>query len=433
MPHRILIVGGGFAGLKAARKLSRRDDVELTLVDRVNHHLFQPLLYQVAAGILSPGQIAPALRSMFRDRDNVSVVLGEVTDFDLQARTATVAAGETLTLPYDTLIVAAGATHSYFGHEEWAVDAPGMKSLADAQRLRTKILGAYEIAETIDGPDERREWTTFAIVGGGPTGVELAGQLAFLSRRMLKGEFRRFRSEDARIVLLDASPHLLGAFPEKLQHQAAEQLQTLGVEVQLQRLVTDVDDTGLTFEGGERLTARTVVWAAGVQASPLAGLLAAGGGAVLDRAGRIQLNPDLTLPGHPEVLCAGDMVGIAGVPGVAQAALQQGAHVARHVAARLDGTPTDAPFTYHDKGSMAVVGRSRAVASVKGVNLAGRFAWLMWAAVHIAFLIGWQNRLETVRRWFWDLLTNNRHERLVDAADIAHLEAPHRRESASVS
>ncbi|WP_354701669.1 NADH dehydrogenase-like protein [Paraconexibacter sp. AEG42_29] len=422
--HRIVIVGGGFAGLRVARKLAPRDDVHVTLIDRVNHHLFQPLLYQVATGILSPGQVAPALRSLFRDRANVDVLLAEVDAIDLGTSQVRATGSETLEVPYDTLVVAAGATHSYFGHDEWADVAPGMKSLADAERLRSRLLSAFEAAETTTDAVARRAWLTFVIVGAGPTGVELAGQVAFLARRMLKGEYRHFAPEDTRVVLVDAAPHVLGAFPQPLRAKAQRQLEAMGIEVLLDAAAEGIDADGIDLGGASpgspaRIDSRTIVWAAGVQASPLAHLLAEPSGATLDRAGRLTTEPDLSLPGHPHVFAAGDMIALADVPGVAQAALQEGAYIGDLIARRLDGKAAPKPFAYTDKGSMAVVGRSHAVASVKKLNLSGRLAWMMWAVVHIAFLVGWQNRLETVRRWFWDLTTSNRHERLVDIDDVS--------------
>lgn len=421
--HRVLIVGGGFAGLKAARRLSRRKDVDLTLVDRVNHHLFQPLLYQVATGILSPGQIAPPLRSLFRDRDNVRILLGEVTGLDLERRVVAVEGLERQELGYDTLIVAAGAAHSYFGNDEWADAAPGMKTLDDAQRVRARLLSAFEAAEEARSADERRAWLTFVIVGGGPTGVELAGQVAFLARRMLRGEYRSFTVDETRIVLADGAPALLGAFPEGLRGKARRELERMGVEVRLGAVATAIDDEGITLSppDGEatRIATRTVVWAAGVKASPLAARLAEAAGSTVDRAGRLSVNPDLTVGDRDDVYAAGDMVALEGVPGVAQGALQQGHYVADAIARRLDGKGAPkGPFHYRDKGSMAVVGRSQAVAAIGPLRLAGRIGWAIWAVIHIAFLVGWQNRVETVRRWFWDLTTKHRHERIVDVGDL---------------
>ena len=414
------MIGGGFGGLKVARRLARRD-LDITLVDRVNHHLFQPLLYQVGTGILTGGQIAPPLRDLFVERANVRVVLAEVETIDLRARTVSALAAGRLTLRYDMLVVAAGAGESYFGHDEWEQDAPGMKSLDDALRVRTRILSAFEVAETsVDGA-EREAWLTFVIVGAGPTGVELAGQIAYLSRHTLAGHYRAIRSEDARIVLLDAGPSVLPSFPERLRAKTAAELRRAGIEIQVSTAATGVDAHGIEVRGPggpERIEAHTVLWAAGVEASPLARVLAQASGAAVDGSGRVSVGADLTLPDHPEVFAIGDMVALEGVPGVAQAALQEGAYVAKVIAARLDGKSAPPPFRYRDKGSMAIVGRSWAVADIKGLQLAGRVAWVIWAVVHIAFLVDWQKRLEIVRRWFWEFLTQDRHERIISAVSL---------------
>lgn len=415
-----MVVGGGFGGLKVARRLARRD-IAITLLDRHNHHLFQPLLYQVGTGILAGGQIAPALRDLFVNRDNVRVVLAEVETIDLAARTVTAAAGGKLTLPYDTLVVAAGAGDSYFGHDEWERDAPGMKSLDDAYRIRTRILSAFELAETSDDAAEREAWLTFVIVGAGPTGVELAGQLAYLSRHTLADHYRSIRSQDARIVLLDAAPNVLPSFRERIRRKTDAELRRVGIEIRVATTATGIDPHGLDLrgpDGEDRLEAHTVLWAAGVSASPLAGLLARASGAALDGSGRVAVAADLTLPGHPEVFAIGDMVALEGVPGVAQAALQEGVYVAKVIARRLDGKTAPGPFRYRDKGSMAIVGRSWAVADVRGLQLTGRVAWVIWAVVHIAFLVGWQKRFEVVRRWFWEFVTQNRNERLISSVSL---------------
>ena len=422
--HHIVIIGGGFGGLKVAKRLARRRDVEITLIDRRNHHLFQPLLYQVSTGILSSGQIAPALRDVFVGRENVRVLLGEVTAIDLDARSVSAIATHDIALHYDTLVVAAGSGDSYFGHDEWERDAPGMKSLDDALRVRTRILSAFELAETSTGAD-REAWLTFVIVGAGPTGVELAGQLAYLSRHTLAGHYRAIRSEDARIVLLDAAPRVLPSFRERIRRKADAELRRLGIEIQLETAATGIDAHGLDVrgpDGAERIEARTVLWAAGVAASPLARILAAAGSEV-DRAGRLLSAPDLALPGHPEVFAIGDMVALEGVPGVAQAALQEGHYVATLISRRLDGKSPPAPFTYRDKGSLAIVGRSWAVADVRGFQLAGRVAWLIWAVVHIAFLVDWQKRFEILRRWFWEFVTQGRQERVISVISLLPQEA----------
>ena len=420
-PHRVVVIGGGFGGLRVTRRLAALPGVEITLVDRVNHHLFQPLLYQVATGILAPGQIAPPLRDLFAKRANVRVLLAEVTGIDLEARTVTARALDELALPYDTLVVAAGATDTYFGHDEWAADAPGMKSIDDAHRVRTRVLGAFEIAETLTDPAERAAWLTFVVVGAGPTGVELAGQLAFLAHRTLRGAYRSIRSEDARIVLADGGPALLPSFPKRLQRKAQAELERMGVEVHLQTFAVGVDADGIQLRdpsGESRLHAHNVIWAAGVTASPLARLLGDATGAPVDRGGRVRVQPDLTLPGHPEVFAIGDMAAVDGVPGVAQAAMQEAAYAVDVIAQRLAGEPVPKPFRYRDKGSMAAVGRSWAVASIGRLRLAGRPAWVVWAVVHIAFLVGFQNRLETMRRWLWDITYRRRSERVISAASL---------------
>jgi NADH dehydrogenase len=418
--QHIVVIGGGFGGLRVVQRLARHD-VDITLIDRRNHHLFQPLLYQVSTGILSGGQIAPALRDLFVGRDNVRVLLGEVTAFDLEARTVTASAAHEVKLHYDTLVVAAGAGDSYFGHDEWERDAPGMKSLDDAFRVRTRILSAFELAETSQDEADREAWLTFVIVGAGPTGVELAGQLAFLSRHTLVDHYRAIRSQDARIVLLDATASVLPSFRERLRRKADAELRRVGIEIHTDTTATSIDAHGLNVSGpaGEvRIESRTVLWAAGVSASPLAGLLAAASGTEVDRSGRLLSAPDLALPGHPEVFAIGDMVAIEGVPGVAQAALQEGAYVAELLARRFAGKSPPAPFTYRDKGSMAIVGRSWAVADTNGLQLAGRAAWLIWALVHIAFLVDWQKRFEIMRRWFWEFVTQGRQERVISAVSL---------------
>ncbi len=440
--HRVVIVGGGFGGLKAARKLARHD-VSVTLVDRVNHHLFQPLLYQVSTGILAGSQIAPALRDVFVGAQNVRVILAEVRGIDLQARTVAATAASELSLPYDTLIVAAGARDSYFGHDDWERDAPGMKSLDDAYRIRTRILSAFEQAETIEAGSERDAYLTFVIVGAGPTGVELAGQLAYLSRHTLKNHYRAIRSEDARIVLLDAEPNVLPSFPERLRAKTAAQLRRVGVEVLVATRATSIDEHGIELSGPDgdaRIASHTVLWAAGVRASALAAQLAGASGAPLDKLGRLEVAGDLSLPGHPEVFAIGDMIAIDGVPGVAQAALQEGAYVAGVVGSRLAGRSAPPPFRYRDKGNLAIVGRSWAVADIRGLQLTGFLAWLVWAGVHIAFLVDWQKRLEVIRRWFWEFLTQQRHERLISAVSLlpddlarSELESAQRRRSRGYS
>jgi NADH:ubiquinone reductase (H+-translocating) len=419
--HRVVVIGGGFGGVRAVQALEH-EPVDITLIDRTNHHLFQPLLYQVATGVLSGGQIAPALRGMFRKQKNVRVLLGGVDQIDLESRTVRMIADEVTTIPYDTLIVATGATHSYFGHDEWSRIAPGMKSLDDARRVRSRILGAFEIAEQKSNPDERQAWLTFAVVGAGPTGVELAGQIALLAHRVLRGDYRHIDPSTTRVLLLDATPHVLGTYPPSLSERAADDLRRLGVEVELSAPVTDIDLTGLTIGSdgeGRRVEARTVIWAAGVKASPLAAQLCDDSGAGVDRAGRLHVNPDLTLPGHPEVFAIGDMITLPDVPGTAQPAIQQGKYAGLVVRARLAGKPAPPPFHYRDLGSMAVIGRSSAVADLFGrIRLGGFPAFLIWGVVHLAYLVGWGNRYEAVARWGWTILARNRRERVISVVSL---------------
>ncbi|MDO8214177.1 NAD(P)/FAD-dependent oxidoreductase [Conexibacter sp. CPCC 206217] len=423
--HRVVIVGGGFGGVRAAKALKRLP-VDVTLIDRNNHHLFQPLLYQVATGVLSPGQVAPALRSLFRGQDNVRVLMGEVQRFDLERKIVHAVAQHELEIPYDTLIVAAGATHSYFGNDAWAADAPGMKTLDDANRVRSRILWAFELAEQAQSAEERAALLTFVVVGAGPTGVELAGQIAILARRILKKEHRAIDPTEARVLLLDAAPHVLPPFPEKLRAHAEQDLTKLGVEVELNAMAVDIDDVGIqvadTRDAGQRrrIASRTVLWAAGVQASPLARLLAQESGTSTDRAGRLLVRHDLTLPVHPEVFAIGDMVSRPGVPGVAQGAIQEGRYVAKVIASRIGQQPAPPPFRYKDKGTMATIGRTHAVAQVGGAKLTGLLAFYIWAFVHIAYLVGWGNRFEAVARWMWTIVARNRRERLI-SPDSLHV------------
>ena len=366
--HRVVIVGGGFGGMRAAKALSRLP-VEVTLIDRTNHHLFQPLLYQVATGVLSAGQIAPALRSLFRDAPSVRTLLGEVTGFDLDGRTVRALAERELELPYDTLIVAAGSTYSYFGHDEWARYAPPMKTLDDADRVRTRILAAFELAEEATAADERDAWLTFVVVGAGATGVELAGQIAVLANLILRGEYRAIDPARTRIVLLDAAPSVLPPFARRLRDRARRDLRELGVEVQLGAAAVDIDENGIEVEderGRRRIEAKTVIWAAGVKASPLAAALAEQAGAEAGRGGRLSVAPDLSLPGRPEVFAIGDMIALPDVPGTAQPAIQEGKYVARVIESRLRGAAPAPAFRYRDVGSMATIGRTRAVADIMG-------------------------------------------------------------------
>ncbi len=419
--HRVLIVGGGFGGLFAARAL-RRAPVKVTLVDRINHHLFQPLLYQVATGILSEGEIAPPIRGILRRQRNVEVELAEVAGFDLAARTATAMRidGESLKIPYDSLIVAAGAGQSYFGHDEFSRWAPGMKTINDALELRGRILGAFEMAELEPDPDRRQAWLTFVVVGGGPTGVEIAGQIAELSRRVLPGDFREIDSSSARVMLFDGGKQILAGFGDRLSSKAAHGLERLGVEVHTESIVTEIDRAWVVVKtGGEerRIAASTKVWAAGVQASPLARMLADSSGAECDRAGRIEVLPDCSIPGHPEVFAIGDMMSMDGLPGVAEVAMQQGIHASRAITHRLRGGEVK-PFRYRDLGSMATISRFRAVVSFKGIRLSGFLGWLVWLFVHLAFLTGFKNRFTTVLRWAITFTGGGRPERTITTQQV---------------
>jgi NADH dehydrogenase len=419
--HRVVVVGGGFGGLQAIRKL-RHADVDITLVDRRNFHLFQPLLYQVATGALSAGEIASPLRALFERNENVRVLLGEVTGFDLQARTVAVGAlpnGSERVIPYDTLIVAAGSRYSYFGHDEWQPLAPDIKSVEDALEIRRRILLAFEAAEVEPDSARRAAWLTFVVVGGGPTGVELAGQIAELARDTLPREFRDIDTRASKIVLVELADRVLTTFPPRLSVRAAQALDRLGVTLSLGRTLVGIDDESVTLTTAtgesEVVPARTVVWAAGVVASGLARELAVEADADLDRGGRIMVGSDLTLPGHPEVFAIGDMVQIGGaqpLPGIAPVAMQQGRYAGSAITARLRGKEPR-PFRYKDKGNLATIGRAKAVADVKGLQLSGFVAWVTWLFVHLFYLIGLQNRILVFTRWTFSFLTHGRGARLI--------------------
>jgi NADH dehydrogenase len=402
-----VILGGGFAGLYAARGL-RRARVHVTVVDRTNHHLFQPLLYQVATAGLAGPAIAQPLRKILRDQANARVLLAEARSIDV-ARRRVVLDGEEL--EYDHLIVATGASHSYFGHEEWAAHAPGLKTLADAMGIRSRVLRAFEAAEREKDPERRRAWLTLVVVGAGPTGVELAGALAELSRHTLRREFRSYDPSTARVMLLEGAERVLPTYPAELGAKAQRQLKRLGVSVVTGARVTNIDADGVEI-GRERIAARTVLWAAGVRASSLLQSLPG----EHDRAGRIPVESDLTLPGHPEVQVLGDAcIALSDgkpVPGVAPAAIQMGRHAARNIERALAGLPKE-PFRYRDKGSLATIGRSSAVADFGRVRLSGWPAWVMWLSVHIFFLIGFRNRLLVLFEWAWAWLTFQRASRVI--------------------
>jgi len=397
------VIGGGFGGLNVTRELADAP-VDVTLVDRTNHHLFQPLLYQVAAGILPAGLIAPALRSIVKKQDNVRPLLVEVDNIDLDQRVITTREpdGKVLELRYDTLVVAAGATHSYFGKNEWAEFAPGMKTIADAQYMRDAILSKFEMAELATDPRERAEWLTFVVIGAGPTGVELVGQVAELAHQVLPRDYRDVNTREARILLLEGAPSVLPPFDPKLQAYTQRQLERMGVEIRLNTLAVDMDHDSITVKGPdglETIPARTRIWAAGVQASPLAKQLAEQSGGETDRAGRVTVNPDCSLPGHPEVFAIGDMASLNRLPGVAQPAIQEGKYVGRLIRERLAGRTDVKPFKYNDKGSMATIGHKAAVADAFGRKFTGIPAYLMWGLVHVAYLVGWGNRVGTIYTW----------------------------------
>jgi NADH:ubiquinone reductase (H+-translocating) len=420
--HRVVVVGSGFGGLFGTQAL-KRADVDITLIAKTTHHLFQPLLYQVATGILSEGEIAPATREVLARQQNARVLLGTVTRIDLEAKTVTsrVLDRDTVT-PYDSLLVAAGAGQSYFGNDQFAQFAPGMKSIDDALELRGRIFNSFEWAELASTPKEIDRLMTFVVVGAGPTGVEMAGQIAELSRRTLRRDFRAIDTSRARIILLDAAPQVLPAFGDRLGAKARERLAQIGVEVQLGAKVVDVDATGIVIEDADgerrRIESVTKVWAAGVQASELGGQLAAQSGAALDRAGRIAVNDDLTLPGHPEVFVVGDMASLKGYPGVAQVAIQGSRYAAGQIKRRLAGRPEQGPFEYHDKGSMATISRFSAVASIGSLRLTGFVAWVLWLAVHLVYIIGFKNRLTTLLHWAVSFLGRGRSERTVTEQQV---------------
>ncbi len=408
---RVVIVGGGFAGLQAAKSLGSVP-VRVTIVDRRNHHLFQPLLYQVAMAVLSPADIAQPIRSILRNEPNVEVVLGDVTGIDPAAKEVILTDGA---LPYDYLILAAGANHAYFGHDEWARLAPGLKTLEDALEIRRRILTSFEEAEREPDIARQQALMTFVIVGAGPTGVEMAGAIAEIANFSLARDFRHIDTRSARVILVEASATLLATFPEQLSDYALGELKRLGVEVRFGTPVTAIAP-GLVTIGDETIPAATVIWAAGVQASPLGRSL----DVEIDRAGRVIVNPDLTVPGHPDISVIGDMASLTGpggrpYPGVAQVAMQQGAWAAENIRRAIAGTPSQ-PFHYRDLGNMATIGRNAAIADVRGLRLHGFIAWLAWAMVHIMNLIGFRNRVLVGLQWLWGYLTFQRGARLITGA-----------------
>ena len=417
--HRVVIIGSGFAGLNAAKAL-RRTDVDITLIAKTTSHLFQPLLYQLATGILSAGDIAPTTRLLLKRNRNCQVLLGEVEDIDLKNRTVTskLMSMETL-IPYDTLIVGAGAQQNYFGNDHFSTYAPGMKTIDDALELRGRIMGAFEAAEVTTDPGERRRRLTFVVVGGGPTGVELAGQIAELARRTLPGAFRTIDPTECKVMLLDGSPFVLSPMGENLGRKATARLEKMGVEVHGNSVVTDVDYMGITVKDkqtGEdrRVECACKVWAAGVQASPLGEILAAQcEGTEVDRSGRVVVEPDLSLKGHPNVFVVGDMAAVPGVPGVAQGAIQGAKYVTKHVKRIARGTDDPAarePFKYFDKGSMATISRHHAVAKIGKLEFGGYLAWLAWLFLHLLYLVGFKNRVSTLLSWIITFTSNGRSQ-----------------------
>jgi NADH:ubiquinone reductase (H+-translocating) len=432
--HRVVVVGGGFGGLLATNVL-RKGDVEVTLIDRTNHHLFQPLLYQVATGILSTGEIAQPLRGVLRKHKNVHVELAEVTGFDLENRMVMgVRPGATKrAFPYDSLIVSPGSTTSYFGHDEFAEYSLPMKTIDDALNLRRRIFAAFELAESAPSQAERNKWLTFAVVGGGATGCEVAGQIAEIARRTLKQDFREIDATRATVLLVEAGNEILSTFGDRLSLSATRGLERIGVEVRTESLVTSIDGDGMVVEsptGQERVGTHTVVWAAGVQASPLARTLAEASGAECDRASRIVVRPDCSLPGHPEVFVIGDATALDGLPGVARVAMQQGTYVARTIRRRLEGKPSLKPFSYRDLGSMAALGRGHAIVSFRGLRYGGFLGFLSWLFVHLAFITGFRNRVTALIAWSWAFIGRSRNQRAftvesVGGSDIYRGFEPH--------
>jgi NADH dehydrogenase len=427
--HRVVVIGSGFGGLFATKEL-KKADVDITLISRTSQHLFQPLLYQVATGILSEGEIAPPTREILRRQRNAKVVLGEVTGIDVAAHTVTWrGGGRTTVTEYDSLIVAAGAGTSYFGNDNFARYAPGLKSIDDALEVRGRILSAFEFAELEHDPTVREEWLTFVVVGAGATGVEMAGQISELAHRTLVHDFRSIDPRKTRIVLVDALDTVLGNFGTKLSAGAANQLRKLSVEVWLDEKVIDVDARGIVVQdrSGQRtrVPARTVVWAAGVHGSSLANSLAEQTGAELDHGNRVKVQPDCTLPGHAEIYVIGDMMSLKDYPGVAQVAMQQGRYAAHAIERRVAGRTAQKPFSYFDKGSMATISRFRAVASIGKLRFGGFVAWLLWLVIHIFYLVGFKNRVTTVLHWAVSFIGRGRSQRTTTTQQLVARNAVH--------
>ena len=412
-PRRIVIVGGGFGGLCAAQKLSGVHGVEVTIIDRRNHHLFQPLLYQVAMAGLSPAEIAYPIRTIFSGQKNVRVLLARATGVDLEHKLLRT---DDADIPYDTLLLACGARHSYFGHNEWETYAPGLKSLEEATEIRRRVLTAFELAEKEQDPDRQRKLLTFVVVGGGPTGVELAGALGEISRFTLAKDFRRIDPRRTRVILIEAAPRILAAFDETLAHRAVTDLESLGVTVWTSTKVTRIDADGVTL-GDEVVQAATILWAAGVAPSELNKSM----GVPLDRGGRIIVEQDCSLKDHPDVFVLGDQANFTGadgkpLPGLAPVAMQQGRHTARNIRRQLKGRPRE-PFHYRDKGIMATIGRRRAIVQYGRLKFAGFFAWLAWLFIHVLYLVGFKNRIEVILNWAWNYFAFSRGARLIVGKD----------------
>jgi len=415
-PHRVVIIGGGFGGLSAALRL-KRAPVQVTLIDRCNYHLFQPLLYQVATGALSPANIASPLRTILKRQKNTRVLLAEATRIDAADRRVILSDGA---VEYDTLIVSAGARHQYFGHDEWEEFAPGLKTIDDATDMRRRILLAFEAAEREPDPEKLRAWMTFVIVGAGPTGVELAGTLGEIASDALRDDFRKINTSEARIILVEGTDRVLPVYPQQLSAAARRMLERLGVTVRTGAMVTDIRKESVTVREGDRtetIPTRTILWAAGVLGSPLGRIISQVAGAALDKAGRVIVEPDLTVPGHPEIFVIGDLANFSHqggkpLPGVAQPAIQEGRYVARAIERRLRGETTP-PFHYLDQGNLATIGRAAAVADLNWLRLSGIPAWLMWVFIHLMYIVEFQNRLLVLVQWAWLFITYDRSARLI--------------------
>ena len=427
--QRILILGGGFGGLSAAQAL-KRVDADITLIDRRNFHLFQPLLYQVATGSLSPGQIAAPLRSVLRRQKNTEVLLGEAADIDPVNKKLTLRDGGVF--PYDFLIVATGSKTSYYGKDEWREDAPSLKTVEEATAIRHKLLYAFERAERSDSEQEARAWLTFVIVGAGATGLELAGAIAEIARETLRQDFRRIRPEEAQIILLEGGPRVLAGYPEDLSAKAEQLVTRLGVEVRKNTFVTDIDEHGLNFKHGEgtgRLDAKTIIWTGGVDTTSFGRRLAERTSAETEKSGKIKVRPDLTISGFPEILVSGDLAYVVGkegrpVPGVAQPAIQEGRYAAKVILARLKGQPAPPPFHYFDKGDMAVIGRAAAVANIFGIHISGLLAWLTWLFIHLMYIVQFQSRVLVFVQWGFEYLTFSRGARIITGSTTDGAQPP---------